>query len=596
MKIVRFKIYMVILSLLACGYMSLSEAGSVTKLEQTGGKFSLTYNGKPYFIKGAGGKNHLKYLKECGGNSIRTWGSSNLEELLDEAQSLGLTVTIGFWVGHERHGFDYNNEQAVKDQLERFKGDVQKYKDHPALLMRAIGNEMEGGGDNVKIWTAINEMAKACKEIDPNHPTMTVVAELGGNKIPLFNALCPDVDVLGINSYGGGPSAGERYQKLGGTKPYVITEFGPPGQWETGKTEWGAPYEMNSTEKGKFYYKTYEGSIENKPLCLGSYAFVWGFKQEATATWYGMFVKDGSKTPAVDYMTKAWSGKDPENFCPVIESFEVPKVSGIKVGDTVEAKIMVKDPEGQPLTYKWVLMQESGNYATGGDPQADQPMFPNAIIENGKSTVKVKIPDSGGSYRLYVFIYDSENGSAMANMPIKVDGEVKAMKKQQQKMPFYVYSDAGKDSPYFPSGYMGNTAAIKIDEACKDNPQKGNTCLKISYNALDNWGGVVWQSPPNDWGDQDGGFNLDGATDLEFWARGENGGEKLSFSFGLLKDKKFSDSAGGEIKDVILKKEWTKYRIALDGRDLSCIKTGFAWTLAGQGKPITFYLDEINYK
>jgi hypothetical protein len=54
-------------------------------------------------------------------------------------------------------------------------------------------------------------------------------------------------------------------------------------------------------------------------------------------------------------------------------------------------------------------------------------------------------------------------------------------------------------------------------------------------------------------------------------------------------------SAKAELSEVRLSKQWQKLRIPLDGRDLSRIKTGFGWSLAGQGKPVTFYLDDIRY-
>jgi hypothetical protein len=46
---------------------------------------------------------------------------------------------------------------------------------------------------------------------------------------------------------------------------------------------------------------------------------------------------------------------------------------------------------------------------------------------------------------------------------------------------------------------------------------------------------------------------------------------------------------------VRLTTKWQKLRLPLDGRDLTRIKTGFGWSLAGQGKPVTFYLDDIRY-
>ena len=99
---------------------------------------------------------------------------------------------------------------------------------------------MENGQeDNLAMWNAIEDIAKMAHKVDPNHPTMTVVAELGGNKVKKINEHCPDIDIVGINSYGGGPSVGERYKPAGGVKPYVITEYGPPGTWESGKNAWG---------------------------------------------------------------------------------------------------------------------------------------------------------------------------------------------------------------------------------------------------------------------------------------------------------------------------------------------------------------------
>ena len=47
---------------------------------------------------------------------------------------------------------------------------------------------------------------------------------------------------------------------------------------------------------------------------------------------------------------------------------------------------------------------------------------------------------------------------------------------------------------------------------------------------------------------------------------------------------------------MALTREWAQYSIDLTGKDLSRIKTGFGWTLAGQGKPLTFYLDDVKYE
>ncbi len=166
------------------------------------------------------------------------------------------------------------------------------------------------------------------------------------------------------------------------------------------------------------------------------------------------------------------------------------------------------------------------------------------------------------------------------------------------KLPFTVFDEKGSaNNHYIPSGWMGNAKATKLDDGCTTNPHGGKTCLKVEYTATDNWAGIVWQDPANDWGDQAGGWNLTGAKKLKFWARGEKGDEVVSFKFGILgSDKKFSDSAKGEMADIKLTKDWTEYSIDLAGKDLTRIKTGFCWSLAGQSSPAVFYLDDIRFE
>src|SRR4051794_12501165 len=67
------------------------------ELKKVGDGWQLLRDGKPYFIQGAGGDASKKLLVDCGGNSFRTWGADDIDKQLDEAQKLGLTVTVGIW-------------------------------------------------------------------------------------------------------------------------------------------------------------------------------------------------------------------------------------------------------------------------------------------------------------------------------------------------------------------------------------------------------------------------------------------------------------------------------------------------------------------
>lgn len=587
------------------------------ELKQTDQGWQLTRDGKPYVIKGAGGdwhsskdmgRRYLQLLVEAGGNSIRTWGvGDETEQVLDLAHELGLTVTVGLWLGHERHGFDYTDLDQVAEQQEKVRQAVLKFKDHPAVLAWGVGNEMEGydAGDNAAIWSHVEAVAAMIKRLDPNHPTMTVIAEIGGRKLESIHKLCPSIDIVGINTYAGAASIPQRYAKSEINKPYVVTEFGPAGTWEVGANAFGAPEELTSTQKGPVYAKVYHALRADTTNCLGSYAFLWGAKVEATTTWFGMFLTDGSKLAAVDSMTQAWSGKLPDDLSPQINSIMVNGDYEMKPGAEVTVSLDASDPEGKPIEVQWSLYAESPEYFTGGDKMATPPSFPNLITSTSNTSCTLTLPDEKGIYRVYAIVKDPAGHAAVANVPLSTgqasktaSGRVTEMTPgQKTDLPVIVFAEGGQQVPWIPAGYMGNTAAIKMDQGWVKNPKAGVSCIKVFYQAADEWAGVVWQDPINDWGDAAGGYDLTGATALEFWARGEEGGEVMEFGFGVLgADKKFADSGTGSLKGVKLTDDWRKYRIEI-GKDvdLQRIKTGFYWSLAGQGQPVTFYLDDIRY-
>ncbi len=562
------------------------------ELRQSESGWQLLRGGEPFFIRGAGGDGPLGELAAAGANSIRTWGG-DAGALLDDAHALGMTVTVGIWLGHERHGFDYSDNAQVAAQLEQARETVLKYKDHPALLMWGVGNEAEGFGnaDNPAVWKAINDVAAMVKELDPHHPTMTVTAFVHGERIDFLHNKSPAIDIHGVNAYGGAQAVPQFLRDGGASKPFVLTEFGPLGPWEMPKTDWGAPYEQTSTAKADFYRESYEKSIEAAPgMALGAYAFLWGDKVEATETWFGMLLADGSQTGAVDAMTEIWSGSPPKDLAPTVEPIEIAGPAQLEPGQLVDVSTALGDPEGGDLRVRWTLRADSGDYLTGGDYRPPMPDIDGAIVEGRADGARVRMPDDPGAYRLFVYAWDQGGKAATANVPLLVKGEVRP------PMPFPVYTDSFDNMPWVPSGFMGNTDALSLDGANAENPAMGDASIKIRYAGRYGWAGIAWQHPPNNWGDQDGGFNVEGATALEFLMRGAEGGETVSFGVGLIgKGEDFPDSSKTEIKGVVLTDQWQRYVVPLQGKDLSSIKTGFFISITGDRKPVTLYLDTIRF-
>lgn len=169
--------------------------------------------------------------------------------------------------------------------------------------------------------------------------------------------------------------------------------------------------------------------------------------------------------------------------------------------------------------------------------------------------------------------------------------------------PFDVYTDkASPNNHFIVSGWMGDYKDITFNDAWTENPHSGASCIKIIYtNQASNgvrWAGIYWQNPANNWGSKKGGFDLTGATKLTFWARGENGNERIEeFKMGGIGGE-YPDSDAAGIGPVILTKEWKQYTIDLRGKDLSYVSGGFCWStnLDSNANGATFYLDDIVYE
>ncbi|RZK76355.1 MAG: hypothetical protein EOO92_14730, partial [Pedobacter sp.] len=345
------------------------------EIKKTTSGYTIIRNGKPYFIKGAGGTEKTEEIKLAGGNSFRTWSTGNGAAHLDRAEKLGLTVTMGLNVARERHGFNYDDQTAVKNQLEQLRKEVKKYKDHPALLAWGIGNELNLDYKNPKVWDAVNEIAKMIHEEDPNHPATTMLAGVNQKEIDHIKLKATALDFISVQVYGDLIQVPEKLRATGWDGPYLVTEWGATGHWECPKTPWGAPVEETSTEKADVYRTRYEASILKDKNCLGSYVFLWGQKQERTPTWYGLFTENGETTAVMDVMIYEWSGKYPQNRAPSIASLTIDgKNAGKSIYLNPEEKYLVKlsasDPDNDKLTVRWELMPEATDLGQGGDKES----------------------------------------------------------------------------------------------------------------------------------------------------------------------------------------------------------------------------------
>jgi len=136
----------------------------------------------------------LLLMKEAGINTIRVYSPILETEVLDQIHEAGLKIIIGF---------GYNQSGNFDILSGSFKDYVNKYKNHPAILLWELGNEYnyhpEWFEDDIQNWyTSLNNAAEIIHQLDPNHPVTTAHGELPDSLA--YNA-CPNIDVWGMNVY-----------------------------------------------------------------------------------------------------------------------------------------------------------------------------------------------------------------------------------------------------------------------------------------------------------------------------------------------------------------------------------------------------------
>ena len=397
------------------------------------GRYTLLRGGEPYEIRGAGIEfADIGTFAAHGGNSLRTWRTDSPfytgREVLDEAARHGVTVVMCIDIGRERLGFDYDDEEAVAAQFEYARGEVMKYKDHPALLAWMVGNEPNLFFENPRVFNAIGDIATMIHEVDGRHPVTTALAGFSPQLARLIRRRAAALDFVSIQMYGDLVHLPAILRQSNWNGPVFVTEWGAIGHWEVPATSWGAPIEHNSREKATNYLRGYQTAIESNPRqVMGSYVFLWGQKQERTPTWYGLFLEDGAVTEAVDVMHYIWNdGTWPENRSPGVGEMTLDAKTAhdsvvLDAGVQYEATLPARDPDGDALSFRWEVMRESEATEAGGDLEEVPETIEGLIDDPGRDTIRITAPSEPGAYRLFAYVYDGKGSAGHANIPFLVE-------------------------------------------------------------------------------------------------------------------------------------------------------------------------------
>ncbi|MFF0739206.1 discoidin domain-containing protein [Streptomyces sp. NPDC004111] len=409
--------------------------GGAVKVTGSQGAWQLTVGGQPYTVKGltwgpsvADAPKYLPDVKSMGVNTIRTWGTDgSTKPLLDSAAAQGLRVVNGFWLqpgGGPGSGgcVNYVTDTAYKaNMLTEFAKWVDAYKSHPATLMWNVGNESVLGLQNCysgteleaqrdAYTTFVNDVAKKIHSIDPDHPVTSTDAWTGA--WPYYKRNAPDLDLYSMNSYGNLCKVRQDWIDGGYTKPYLITEAGPAGEWEVPDDANGVPDEPTDVRKAEGYTQAWNCVTGHTGVALGATLFHYGTEHDFGGVWFNL-LPDGLKRLSYYAVKKAYAGGTAgDNTPPVISDMAVTPAGSAPAGGEFTVRAGVRDPDGDPVTYKIYL---SGNYASG-----DKRLVEARWRATGNGTFAVTAPEKLGVWKVYVQAEDGHGNAGIETKSVKV--------------------------------------------------------------------------------------------------------------------------------------------------------------------------------
>ncbi len=411
------------------------------------GKFKLISNGKPYYIIGVAYntahdwrdgnmpltrrqvEKDFEKIKAMGANTIRRYDNGFYDKnVLHIAKEYDLKVMYGFWFDPQ---IDYYRDTLrVKEYIKNVEEKVMAYKDYPSILSWSLGNETWGLLKNtyskpylVQVRNSyiklIELLSKRVHELDPNHPIFIGIEHLD-YELPGELAVChdclPSIDVIGINSY-----YREQISELNkvthqfdSLRPYLISEFGPRGYWDSDKNRIlkSQLIEDSETEKANWYkHQWINYVVAFKGYNIGGFAYCWHDRMEGTYTWFGLTDYKGRLKPSYYALKEVWTKEKQEP----IPQFDI-KPTGIKGDKQYSYTAISRSGKKDDFTYEWYLHK---------DEYLNLERINNVEYSSDGCSVKVKVPDDSLGYRLYLYVSDNKGNVSTSSVPIPLRKNVR---------------------------------------------------------------------------------------------------------------------------------------------------------------------------
>jgi len=249
----------------------------------------------------------FQLLKEMGVNVIRLYHHSENKQLLRELKNkYGIGIIMGDFLGaytigsgsQWEKGTDYTDPAQLEKMRQSVEDMVLENKDESYLLMWMLGNENNYGNATnadrkpAEFYKFANSIAQMIKRLDSLHPVALCNGDI--ENLDLIAQLCPDIDVLGVNSYRGSFGFGKSFWDALAElwkKPVIISEFGCPAYVKRGGEAVGAQ------KQAEYLLGSWKDIMNHTAgfgsgIAIGGAIFEWMDEWWKAGPQYGVWIQD----------------------------------------------------------------------------------------------------------------------------------------------------------------------------------------------------------------------------------------------------------------------------------------------------------------
>jgi len=389
----------------------------------------------------------FQLIKDMGANTIRRYNPTIYDKnILNQARKYDLKVMYGFWFSPQK---DYELETVRNEYMSQIQSYVESYKSDSTISMWVIGNETWGGlkhhfaqpklqSVRMAYLGMLQEMVQWIHQQDPVRPVISAIEFSPDIQAALkqYTLLVPELDAIGVNVY-----YESHFKHLRSYmdahypgKPYLITEYGPKGYWDTNLTDIyqrDRVQEQTSFEKARMYANHWNRFIkEHADRNWGGVAYSWYDRMEATSTWYGITDYKGRLKPTYYALKNVWTNS--RDTFPLSDVWLGDITSRLKIEDgLLKYKAITPNNARKDLTYEWKLQKDEyldvvsdvviprnlGKNVLKAQEEYHQRFsttFPSAM---GKEFY-LHLPIEEEGLRIYLYISDDRDHVITASIPV----------------------------------------------------------------------------------------------------------------------------------------------------------------------------------